>query len=118
AALEFGLAVLERCRSVAHQHAVLAEHAEELTRGRGQELLQYAVVQRRPLGVRAGQADELPPFGERAYERERAQELRLLAAHDVGRAERIRAAHAGHEVDSRARRTGLVGELGEVRRAG
>ena len=30
----------------------------------------------------------------------RARQLRLFAAHDVGRAERIRAAHAGHDADT------------------
>ena len=49
----------DRCRPVAHQHAVIAQQPEHLTGRHRQELLHHAVVQRHPLGMRARQADEL-----------------------------------------------------------
>ena len=77
--------------------AVLAQQAEDLARRHGQELEHVAVVQRHPLRVRARHADQVPALRELGMQLERAEQLRFLAAHDVGRAERIRAAHAGND---------------------
>ena len=118
-ALEVRGPMRHRRRRVTHQHAVIAQQRKQFSRRHGEELLHQAVVHRHPLGMRAGQADQLPagtePRGEAA---QRAQQLRFFAAHHVRRTERIRAAHAGHDVHVRARRHQRIRQLGEFRRAG
>ena len=116
-ALEIRGLVRDGRRLVAHQHAVLAEHGEQLAGGRGQEFLHHALVQRNPLRVRARHADELPAVFERRVEMPRTEQLRLLAAHDVGRSERVAAAHAGDDEHPVANPGGIFRELVELRGA-
>ena len=116
-ALEVRRVVRDRRRLVAHQHAVLAQHREQFARGRREKFLHHAFVQRNPFRVRARHADELLALFERRVEVPRAEQLRLLAAHDVGRAERVAAAHAGDDEHAVANARGILRELVELRGA-
>ena len=51
---------------VAHQDAVFTQHCEQFAGRRREEFLHLAVVQRHPLGVRAGHADQMFARFERA----------------------------------------------------
>ncbi len=89
-----GLDILVRSRGA--QDAVLGQHGIELAGHKGDEPIDAAVLEQDPLGVRAWMAEQPPASGRLGIEVQPAEDLRLLAAHDVGAAE-ARALDARHD---------------------
>ena len=52
--------------------------------------------QHHPFGVRAGKTQQMPPVPQRCVQRQGAQYLGFLAAHDIGSTQPILAVHAGN----------------------
>jgi hypothetical protein len=108
----------DRRVAIAHEHAVLAQHAKDFAGRHRQEFDDRAIEQHHPLGVRTGHAHELPSMFERGVGGEGAEQLRFLSAHHVRRAERVRAAHAGHDLHIGARANQRRREIVHLFRAG
>src|SRR4051812_41151453 len=85
--------------TLADQHTMSGQQAEQFPGWRGQESGDDTVIEESPLRVRAWKTQQLPALPQRRLERQNTEDLRFFAAHEVRRVKMIAAGESRDYAD-------------------